>query len=53
MFRIVSTVETKRGIPVFWVPLFSGGWRFGMVITEPFVGGWDQPIFIGLFRRTS
>jgi hypothetical protein len=50
MFRIVSRVEEKRGIALLWLPLFSGGWRFGLLLVEPFVGGWEQPIFIGLFR---
>ena len=50
MFRIKTWTEDARGVEVISTP-WPDGWRFGLLLLEPLVGGWDQKMFIGWFRR--
>lgn len=52
MLRLVSRMETARGCALLWIPV-GWGWKLGIVILEPFVGGWDQQFFIGRFRKSE
>jgi len=53
MIRFVSWSEDRRGHAVLWLPLFWRGWRFGFIILEPFIGGWQQQVFVGFFRKSG
>lgn len=52
MLRLASWTEEVRGVEVMSMP-WPGetGRRFGLLLLEPIVGGWNQKMFIGWFRR--